>query len=153
MKFLKPLLIFFLVNFGALGLGVFFMGDEPTSMWYMTLNRAPWTPPNWLFGVAWSFIMLCFSFYMTFLYLKIPTTKVMTLFVIQFLLNVAWNFVFFNQHMIAVGLGTIVALTFIITVFLVTYLRTLKFISLLILPYFIWIWIATSLNLYILINN
>ena len=153
MKFLKPLLIFFLVNFGALGLGVFFMGDEPTSMWYMTLNRAPWTPPNWLFGVAWSFIMLCFSFYMTFLYLKIPTTKVMTLFVIQFILNVAWNFVFFNQHMIAVGLGTIVALTFIITVFLVTYLRTLKFISLLILPYFIWIWIATSLNLYILINN
>lgn len=153
MKFLKPLLIFFLVNFGALGLGVFFMGDEPTSMWYMTLNRAPWTPPNWLFGVAWSFIMLCFSFYMTFLYLKIPTTKVMTLFVIQFILNVAWNFVFFNQHMIAVGLGTIAALTFIITVFLVTYLRTLKFISLLILPYFIWIWIATSLNLYILINN
>lgn len=153
MKFLKPLLLFFILNFGALGLGVLLMGNGPTSMWYTSLNQAPWTPPNWLFGAAWSFIMLSFSGYMAVLYLKQPNTKVITLFIIQFLLNIAWNFVFFNQHLIAVGLATIIALTFIITVFLVTYLRLLKAYSLLILPYFIWIWIATSLNLYILINN
>lgn len=153
MKFLKPLIIFLIFNFGALGLGVFFMGNGPTSEWYTSLNQAPWTPPNWLFGVAWTTIMVFFSVYMSLLYLKHATRKVIVLFAVQFVLNVAWNFFFFDQHMIALGLGIIVGLTFIITVFLVTYIRLLKAASLLILPYFIWIWIATSLNLYILINN
>lgn len=153
MKFIKPFLLFLVLNFAALGIGVLFMGNGPTSTWYTSLNQASWTPPNWLFGVAWTFIMLCFSVYMAVLYLKQPTAKVITLFIIQFILNIAWNFVFFNQHMIAIGLGTIIALTFIITVFLVTYFKLLKGYTLLIFPYFIWIWIATSLNLYILINN
>lgn len=153
MKFLKPFLIFLILNFGALGLGVVLMGDGPTSDWYTSMNQAPWTPPNWMFGAAWTFIMLCFSIYMALLYLKQPTKKVITLFVIQLILNVAWNFVFFNQHLIAIGLGIIIALTFIVTVFLVTYFKLMKFKSLLILPYFVWICTATSLNLYILINN
>ncbi|WP_027127160.1 TspO/MBR family protein [Gelidibacter mesophilus] len=153
MKFLKFFFIFLVFNLGALGLGVLLMGNGPTSDWYTSMNQAPWTPPNWIFGTAWSFIMLCFSFYMTFLYLKHPTKKVLTLFIIQFILNVAWNYVFFNQHLIAIGLGTIIALTIIITAFLVTYLKVIKGYTLFILPYFIWICIATSLNLYILIYN
>lgn len=153
MKFIKQFLLFLVLNFGSLAIGVLLMGNGPTSEWYTSMNQAPWTPPNWLFGAAWTFIMLCFSFYMTVLYLKQPTTKVITLFIIQFVLNVAWNYVFFNQHMIAFGLITIIALTFIINVFLVTYFKLLKGYTSLILPYFIWIWIATSLNLYILINN
>ncbi|MCK0114508.1 TspO/MBR family protein [Gelidibacter sp. F63206] len=153
MKFLKPLFVFLILNFGALGLGILLMGNGPTSDWYTSMKQAPWTPPNWLFGIAWTFIMLCFSFYMAFLYLKHPTNKVITLFVFQFILNVAWNFIFFNQHLIAFGLITIIALTFVITAFLVTYFRLLKTYSLLIFPYFIWIYIATTLNLYILINN
>ena len=153
MKFLKPLFVFLILNFGALGLGVLLMGNGPTSDWYTSMSQAPWTPPNWLFGTAWTFIMLCFSFYMAVLYRKHPTSKVITLFIIQFVLNIAWNFVFFNQHMIAFGLGTIIALTFIITAFLATYFKLMKAYNLLILPYFIWISIATSLNLYILIHN
>ena len=153
MKFLKPFLIFLFINFSALGLGVLLMGDGPTSDWYTSMNQAPWTPPNWVFGSAWTLIMLCFSIYMALLYLKQPTKKVLTLFGIQFLLNVAWNFVFFNQHLITSGLLIIIALTFIVTVFLVTYLKLMRIQSLLVLPYFIWICIATSLNLYILINN
>lgn len=153
MKFFKTLIIFLILNFGALGLGILLMGSGPTSDWYTAMNQAPWTPPNWAFGVSWTFIMVCFSFYMTILYLKNPTNKVLTLFAIQFLLNVAWNFIFFDQHLIAIGLGTIIALTFIITVFLVTYFKLMKVKNLLILPYFIWIYIATSLNLYILLSN
>lgn len=153
MKFLKPFLIFLIFNFGALGLGVLLMGEAATSDWYTSMNQAPWTPPNWVFGAAWSFIMVCFSIYMALLYRKQPSKKVITLFVIQFILNVAWNYVFFNQHLISAGFATITALTFIVTVFLVTYLQLMKFKSLLILPYLVWICIATSLNLYILIYN
>lgn len=153
MKFLKLFLLFFVVNFSALGLGVLVMGDGPTSDWYTSMNQAPWTPANWIFGVAWTAIMLCFSVYMTFLYLKQPTKKVITLFVMQFVLNVAWNFVFFNQQLVILGFIIITALTFIVTVLLVTYFKVMKIKNLLILPYLIWIFLATSLNLYILINN
>lgn len=153
MKFLKPFLTFLIINFGALGLGVLLMGDGATSNWYTSMNQAPWTPANWVFGAAWSFIMLCFSIYMALLYLKQPSKKVVILFVLQFILNVSWNFVFFNQHFIGLGLATIIALTFIVTVFLVTYFKIMKFKTLLILPYIVWICIATSLNLYILIYN
>lgn len=153
MKFLKPLIIFLIINFGALGLGSWLMNNGPQSSWYNNLNKAPWTPDGWVFGVAWTTIMICFSIYMTYLYLKLPTQKVKWLFIIQVILNVSWNFIFFNQHLITLGLVTIILLTFIVTVFLFTYLKDLKSKSLLITPYLIWLCIATSLNLYILVNN
>lgn len=153
MKFLKTFFVFLIINFGFLGIGILLMGDGPTSEWYTSMSQAPWTPPNWLFGAAWTFIMLCFSIYMALLYLKQPSKKVMSLFAIQFVLNIAWNFVFFNQHSISIGLVIIIALTFIITAISMTYLKVMKVKSLLILPYFIWICIATSLNLYILLYN
>ena len=153
MKFFKHFLLFLVINFGALGIGILLMGNGPTSNWYTSMNQAPWTPPNWAFGASWTLIMICFSVYMTFLYLKIPTAKVITLFIIQFILNVLWNYVFFNQHLVTIGLVTIIALTIIVTTFLVTYSKALKLKTLLIVPYFIWICIATSLNLYILLKN
>lgn len=153
MKFVKLLLVFIVINFSALGLGIWLMGDGPTSDWYTSLQQAPWTPANWVFGAAWTVVMLCFSMYMTLLYLKEPSTKIIRLFIIQFLLNVAWNFVFFNQQHVALGMLVITALTLIITAFLVTYFDLMKFKNLLLLPYVVWICIATSLNLYILIYN
>ena len=153
MKFLKTFLVFLIINLGSLGIGILLMGDGPTSEWYTSMSQAPWTPPNWLFGAAWTFIMLCFSVYMTILYLKEPSKKLITLFIFQVVLNIAWNFVFFNQHMIAIGLVVIIALTLVITLILMNYLKLMRTKSLLILPYFIWICIATSLNLYILLYN
>lgn len=153
MKFFKYFLIFLIVNFGALGLGVLLMGTGPTSDWYTSMSQAPWTPPNWVFGAAWTLIMICFSVYMAFLFIKSPSKKIISLFIIQFVLNVAWNFVFFNQHLVAVGLVVIMSLTAVITVFLVDYLKLMKLKTLLILPYFIWLCIATSLNMYILLHN
>ena len=153
MKFLKPFIIFLIINFGALALGNFLMANGPQDPWYIALNKAPWTPDGWVFGAAWTTIMLCFSMYMTFLYIKRPTRKVIILFVVQFILNVSWNFVFFNQHQIEFALLNIVLLTLIIIAFLFTYLKDLKLKSLLILPYTIWLGIATSLNLYTLLYN
>ena len=129
------------------------MNDGPQTAWYQNLNQAPWTPPGWVFGVAWTTIMICFSIYMAYLYNLLPSAKMIVLFGIQFVLNVIWNYVFFNQHLIAVGLICIVLLTVVVAIFLFNYYKELKTKTLLILPYFIWLCIATSLNAYILFNN
>jgi len=153
MKLLKLFIVFLIINFSALGIGSWLMNNGPKNEWYTALNQAPWTPPGWVFGVAWTSIMLCFAIYMSYLYLKIPTTKVVILFSIQFVLNVIWNYIFFNQHLIGLGLAVIIALTIVVGIFLIAFKNDLKLKTLLIAPYFVWLCIATSLNAYILINN
>ena len=58
------LVFFFLLNFGALALGSYLMGEGPTGNWYTNLNKAPWTPPGWVFGASWTLIMVCLSIFM-----------------------------------------------------------------------------------------
>jgi len=153
MKFWKLCILFLILNVSALGIGSWLMGDGAQSQWYLSLNKAPWTPEGWVFGAAWVTVMVCFSFFMAFLVNGCKTTKVIILFLLQFLLNISWNFVFFHEHLIALGLAVITSLALIITALFVTYLNDLKWKSLFILPYLVWIAIATSLNLYIMINN
>jgi len=153
MKFYKRLLLFIVINFSALAIGTWLMNDGPRTAWYINLNQAPWSPPGWVFGVAWSSIMLLFSVYMAFLVQVYTSKKVMLLFSTQFVLNVFWNYLFFNQHLIFLGLLNIIFLTVLMFYFLVTFKRTLKNKSFYVLPYCLWLVLATSLNLYIALFN
>jgi len=78
---------------------------------------------------------------------------VYVLFLIQVLLNVSWNPLFFRYHFVFFALLVIAALLLVVGFFLFRYLRIMDWKSLLILPYFLWLIIATSLNAYILIKN
>ncbi|MBL6667103.1 MAG: tryptophan-rich sensory protein [Crocinitomicaceae bacterium] len=145
---------FLFLNFGALALGGLFAGSGADSNWYAELNKAPWTPPGWVFGFAWTTIMLCFSIYMATLYTKTKSVKtIIILYVIQWMLNVAWNPVFFYFHKANIGLILIVCLTILVAYFLFNFRGDLKAYSIFILPYFIWLCIATSLNAYISLMN
>ena len=145
---------FLFLNFGALALGGLFAGSGAGSNWYAELNKAPWTPPGWVFGFAWTTIMLCFSVYMATLYTKTKSVKtIIILYAIQWMLNVAWNPVFCYFHKANIGLILIVCLTILVAYFLFNFRGDLKAYSILILPYFIWLCIATSLNAYISLMN
>ena len=147
-------ILFLVINFAALGIGMIFTGKGVPSEWYVSLSKAPWTPPGWVFGAAWGTIMICFAIYMAFAYEKVQNKKqLIALFSVQWVLNVLWNPVFFYFHHVMLGLVIISALTILIAVFLFRYGTQMKLKSILIAPYFIWLLIATSLNLYILLNN
>lgn len=152
-RYLKILLIFLIINFLALAIGGWLMDNGPQTNWYLEMNKAPWTPAGWVFGFAWITIMICFSFYMTSLYLFQNTKIIKALFVIQVLLNVSWSYVFFNLHWIEFGLLIIIMLTLLIIYFFTVFLKKMRLISLLIMPYMIWLLVATSLNLYIVLYN
>ena len=153
MKLLKISIFFLVLNFSALAIGSWLMNNGPITNWYMNLNQAPWTPPGWVFGVAWTTIMICFSVYMAYLFMEISNINLILLYLTQLGLNISWNYIFFNQHAIGLGLFCIMALTIIVTLFLINYRKLLKFKSLLIVPYFLWLLIATSLNAYIYFYN
>lgn len=153
MKYGVIVIVFLIINFGALGFGSWLMDNGPQTEWYLNLNKAPWTPPGWVFGVAWTTIMICFSIYMAQLYSNDKSAMVIGLFVLQLVLNVSWNYVFFNQHQMGLALIIITLLTLLIIYFLFGFYSQLKLMSLLIIPYVLWLVIATSLNYYTYANN
>lgn len=151
---LYRILLFLLINFAALGIGSFFTNNGVSSEWYVDLNKAPWTPPGWVFGAAWTTIMVCFSFYMAAAWADISNRKLLIgLFGLQWVLNISWNPVFFKYHTVLLGLIVISLLTVLVGYLLFKYWKEMKAKSLLIMPYFLWLLIATSLNAYILFNN
>lgn len=153
MKFYIRLALFLIINFSALGIGMVLMNNGPNTSWYLALEKAPWTPPGWVFGFAWTTIMICFSIYMTKL-TEVKNVKVaLLLFTIQFILNTSWNYVFFNQHMIVLGMVNLILLTVLITFQTFNYKSELKNYTLFILPYLLWLIVACSLNGYIMYNN
>ncbi len=147
-------LTFLILNFAALGIGGLFTGTGVTSDWYNNLSKAPWTPPGWTFGAAWTTIMVCFAFYMAYLWPSVKNKKLLiSLFSFQWILNVLWNPVFFYFHSALLGIIVISSLTLLVGFFLYHYYSIIKSQSAFILPYLLWLIIATSLNAYILIYN
>ena len=147
-------IIFLFINFAALGIGSWLMDNGPSSNWYLQVNKAPWTPPGWVFGAAWFSIMLLFSFYMATLMGKTSDRQtLLLLFGLQWILNVGWNPVFFKYHQTLAALIVIVSLTFLVFLILYKYRSEMNWLSLLLLPYGLWLIVATSLNSYIHFNN
>ena len=151
---LKRIILFLLLNFAALAIGGLFTGSGVTSDWYTSLNQAPWTPPGWMFGAAWTTIMICFAIYMAYVYEVVESKRTLiVLYAIQWMLNVSWNPIFFEFRLVTVGLVTITCLTLLVGYMLIKYRAELKSKSVFILPYVLWLCIATSLNAYILLYN
>ncbi|NVJ88138.1 MAG: tryptophan-rich sensory protein [Flavobacteriaceae bacterium] len=153
MKQFKYTLLFLIINFGGLAIGNWLMNNGPRAEWYLSLEKAPWTPPGFVFGIAWTTIMICFSIYLGKLFLENDIQKNRLIFAFQFLLNVSWNYIFFNKHWVVFGLIVLVVLTSLLFVYFFKLSKPVKNYKYLLLPYMIWLCIATSLNLYVLIHN
>lgn len=147
------LILFFVLNFSALGIGSWLMNSGPTSEWYIGLEKAPWTPPGWVFGAAWTTVMICFSIYMSKLIMVASSVFVWVLYFVQWSLNVSWNWFFFNLHELFIGQIILTALTFVIWLFIYRYRKDVLYFNFLIVPYFLWLLIANSLNFYVLYSN
>lgn len=148
------IILFLILNFAALTVGGFYSDGGATSDWYTELSKAPWTPAGWVFGAAWTFIMVCFAVYMAFAWQHVTSRKrLVSLYSAQWILNAAWSPVFFRYHLIHWALVIILALTALIGYFLFAQLSKLNGKTVFILPYFLWLLIAVSLNAYISLEN
>ena len=147
-------LVFIIINFAALGIGIWLSGEGSSSAWYQGVNKAPWTPPGWVFGSAWTLIMICFSVFMALAWDKVDNkTILLILFAIQLVLNIIWNPVFFNYNYPLAGLIIISALTILVAYFIFGYYKEMRTLVLFASPYLIWLIIAVSLNAYIVVKN
>lgn len=152
---LKRTTLFLILNFAGLALGSLFT-QAVSDPWYQDLARAPWEPAGWVFGTAWTIIMVLFSFYLATAkkYLDVSDLRIFYLtFAGAWFLNVIWNPIFFYMHQAELALFVIILLTLFVFRFFQVAWRNMNMEWLLVLPYLIWIVTATSLNAYIVACN
>jgi len=152
LNYCLTLFAFLMLNFGGLALGSLWTDPGTSSVWYDTVLKAPWTPPGFVFGLAWTTIMVCFSIFMTSLYFK-KIGKFNPIILISWILNILWSPLFFHLHWLWIAVLVIAALTVVIGKMIQDVRTQVGQEWLLLLPYFVWLNIATSLNLYIAIMN
>ena len=108
---IKRLTLFLIIHFAALGIGSALMGTGPMGDWYQDLNKAPWTPPGWVFGAAWTVIMICLSIAMAQMFRRTSRKNhLISVWGVHLLLNVLWNPLFFNGHLLGIALVEILVL-------------------------------------------
>lgn len=148
------LVLFLLLNFGALGLGSYLMGEGPMGLWYQELNKAPWTPPGWVFGAAWTLIMVALSIYMS-KAVQVPqwSKTLIVLYALQWVLNVSWNPLFFMFHKMGASLVVMLLLIAVVAAMALVGKKELPLASWWLTPYLLWLSIAATLNGYALMHN
>lgn len=125
--------------------------------WYDGLEKAPWNPPGWVFGPAWTvfYVLMAVAAWLV-ARAGLEETSVRTalvLYVSQLALNLAWSLLFFAARSPGWALVDIVALDVLVAVTLVAFWRIEPVAGWLLLPYLAWIVFATSLNAWVVMRN
>lgn len=149
----KTLILCLLIPLLIGGLSGFLTMDS--MILYQDLNRPPFSPPNWLFPVVWTFLYLLMglSSYLIVQSHSSNKEKALILYGFQLLVNFIWPLFFFNLQNYFLAL--LILLILIISVIYMLY--TFKEINIkafyLNIPYLLWLIFAFYLNFMIFLNN
>lgn len=145
-----------LVSFlpGIIG-SLFMMGTIDT--WYATLNKPWFTPPNWLFAPVWTMLYVLMGVSLYLVWTKKASSEVKSdayfYFFAQLAFNGLWTPVFFYIQVPVIGLLIILLLYGLVIMTMITFYKTSKKAAYLLIPYIVWLTIATLLNYFIIILN
>jgi len=118
--------------------------------WYTTIEKAPFNPPNWIFGPVWTilFTMMAVSLYLVWQKSKFPM-----IFALQLFLNFFWSYSFFYLHRPLLAYIDIIALIITIVYMIIKFYPINKLAAYLLYPYLAWVSFASILNLFVVVLN
>jgi translocator protein len=140
----------FLIIVAAAGSSGFFFMPGP---WYKTLSKPSWTPPDWLFGPAWTllYIMIAVAGWMVW---KADGMGVaLAIWALNIGFNAAWSWLMFGRHRIDWAFVDAMAMLITILIFIMAARAISSTAALLFVPYLGWVAFATALNYEILQRN
>ena len=129
--------------------------------WYATADKAPWSPPNWVFGPVWTLLYtaMAVAAWLVWRRRAEETRPALTAYAVQLVLNLLWTPVFFGLYPVLgtpalwIAFGIIVALAVAVAVTVLYFGPISRTAGLLLLPYLAWVVFASSLNLWAALNN
>lgn len=160
-KSLLALIAFIAIAFAVAGLGSL-ATIQNVNGWYADAAKAPWSPPNWLFGPVWTFLYAAIAVAGWLVWRQRATMDVrrpLTLYVIQLVLNAIWTPVFFGLYpfigapALWIALVIIVALDVLVLLTLIAFWKVSKVAAWLLAPYWAWLLFATTLNAAVAVLN
>ena len=132
----------------ALIIGGLASSNTADDLWYQALNKSSLNPPGYVFGIVWPilYLLMSISAFRTF-----DETK--DLFLTQLLFNALWSWIFFAFQMPFVALLNIWLLIYLNIKINLKMFYIDKLSGLLFIPYVLWLFFASYLNLFIVFNN
>jgi len=125
--------------------------------WYATLQKPSFSPPNWVFGPAWTLLYILMAIAVAMVWQKglrnPPVRKALVFFLLQLILNTFWSCLFFGLRSPLYGLVDILFLWGMILVTIAQFSKVSVPAALLLVPYLLWVTFATGLNLGIFLLN
>lgn len=114
--------------------------------WYRGLSKPRWTPPDWLFPVAWTVLYLSMSAAAARVAMLPDTGQALALWSVQIALNTLWTPVFFGLRRIGAGLVVIGLLWLAVAATMVAFWQVDRIAGALFVPYLVWVTVAGMLN-------
>ncbi|MGZ4904683.1 MAG: TspO/MBR family protein, partial [Halobacteriota archaeon] len=150
-KLIVSLAVPLLAGFGS---AVWTINSIPT--WYASLNKPWFSPPNVVFAPVWTILYILMGVAL-FLVWRSPRNRTrdggIALFAAQLAVNVIWTFAFFGLQNTLYGLLAIIPLWLLIAATIYQFYKIDKWASYLLVPYIVWVSIATALNASVYLLN
>jgi len=115
---------------------------EAIPSWYAGLNKPWFTPPNWLFGPMWAMLYTL----MAIAGWRVKNKRAKKIFWIHLLINAIWTPIFFGAKNLGLAMGVIFVLWLMIGWLIKLFWEEDKWAGKLLIPYFLWVSLASALN-------
>ena len=123
--------------------------SSEANAWFAELAKPSFQPPGWAFGVVWTALYTMMGIALAAIANEPPSQRrklALALFAAQLTLNFAWSPIFFGSGMIDVGFLVILAMNALVTMTIIAFWKIRPLAGALLIPYLIWLCIATALN-------
>jgi translocator protein len=118
-----------------------------TGDWYASLNKPSWTPPDWLFPIAWTILYLIIAIAGWLAWKAGGVGPAVVIWGVALILNALWSYFMFGRHDIALALIDVSGLWLATAAFVVATWSLEPRAAYLFLPYLAWVSFAGLLNL------
>ncbi len=133
---------FALLVLAAASTGAIFTPGE----WYERLRKPSWTPPDWLFPIAWAVLYLMIAVAGWLVWKVDPLHPALGFWGIQLVTNAAWSWLFFGRREMGRAFADLVLMWLSIAGFILLAWPVSPLAALLFAPYLVWVSFAGALN-------
>lgn len=119
------------------------------SSWYQSLTQPPWQPPPPVFGLAWSYNFLALAVVGIVLSLQSTTSKVvwfLAIFAVSIAAALAWAYLFYGPHELTWAAIALTACALVTMPMFAIAWSHQWWLGALLLPYQLWLIVASSLS-------